>query len=435
MDTWQAAQSWLLFTGVVGSLGAYYYYSQHGAGTAANPRLDRRRVEQEARGRKQTSERIDREAKKGSDGKDTIKKRKVHKKESAPVQPTPEVPVQQGGREEKEDMSNRHFAEQMAKARKGADLSAPKNKENRVKTVKQGSVMDTPGLSSGSSQAGADGDDDMSPAASPALPAGDVSDMLEPTAKGPSTLRLTAPAQPQKQKISRQAKEEEMETKKQRQNRMKKEQQRVEREGEEKARKALEEKQRRAAREARGEPAKNGVPVSKPPTNNAWTAPKGDTAPATNANGNGNTNGPLLDTFDAESTASSNGGPEPSTAATSTTEAEANDRDHDKLSEEEQVARAVQQSSDESGWTTAAPKKKKKLEEKKTQPTTTTTTGTTGTAAEASGNSTPVEPIAAAKKSAAPGASKPVVNGGAAPNGFSALNDHGDASDPASWDP
>ncbi|TKA43703.1 hypothetical protein B0A55_13695 [Friedmanniomyces simplex] len=433
MDTWQAAQSWLLFTGVVGSLGAYYYYSQHGAGTVANPRVDRRRVEQEARGRKQTSERVDRDTKDGSkegpDGKDTIKKRKVHKQESAPVQPTPEVPVQQGVREEKEDMSNRHFAEQMAKARKGANLSAPKNKENRVKTVKQGSAMDTPGLSSGSSQAGADGDDDMSPAASPALPAGDVSDMLEPTAKGPSTLRLTAPAQPQKQKIARQAKEEEVETKKQRQNRMKKEQQRVEREGEEKARKALEEKQRRAAREARGEPAKNGVPASKPPTKNAWTAPKSDTAPATN--GNGNTNGPLLDTFDAESTASSNGGPEPSTAATSTTEVEANDRDHDKLSEEEQVARAVQQSSDESGWTTAAPKKKKKQEEKKMP----TTTMTTGTAAEVSGNSTPVEPIAAAKKPAAPAVSKPVVNGGAAPNGFSALNDHGDASDPASWDP
>ncbi|KAK1090335.1 hypothetical protein LTR48_008485, partial [Friedmanniomyces endolithicus] len=138
-------------------------------------------------------------------------------------------------------------------------------------------------------------------------------------------------------------------------------------------------------------------------------------------NGNGPTNGPLLDTFDAESTASSNGGPEPSTAATSTTEAEANDRDHDKLSEEEQVAMAVKQSEDESGWTTAAPKKKKQEKKKP------------AAAAEASGNSTPVEATAVAKK-AAPAVSKPAVNG-SVPSGFLALNDHGDASDPASWDP
>ncbi|KAK0931715.1 hypothetical protein LTR29_016191 [Friedmanniomyces endolithicus] len=408
MDTWQAAQSWILFTGVVGSLGAYYYYSQCGTGSAAKPRLERRAIAADSRGRKQSVERVDRDtkgnSKKTADGKDQGKKRKVAKPEPVQSQPAPEIIVQQDGREEKEDMSNKKFAEQMSKARKGADFSGPKGKENRIKT------------------AGVDADDDMSPAASPALPAGDVSDMLEPTAKGPSVLRLTAPSQPAKPKVVRHSKEEEVETKKQRQNRMKKEQQRAERGEDEKARKALEEKQRRTAREARGEPAKNGIPVSKPPTNNAWTGPKPTTSEATPAvNGNGPTNGPLLDTFDAESTASSNGGPEPSTAATSTTEAEANDRDHDKLSEEEQVAMAVKQSEDESGWTTAAPKKKKQEKKKP------------AAAAEASGNSTPVEATAVAKK-AAPAVSKPAVNG-SVPSGFLALNDHGDASDPASWDP
>ncbi|KAK0869964.1 hypothetical protein LTS02_002738 [Friedmanniomyces endolithicus] len=426
MDTWQAAQSWILFTGVVGSLGAYYYYSQRGTGSAAKPRLERRAIAADSRGRKQSFERVDRDtkgnSKKTADGKNQGKKRKVAKPEPVQSQPAPEIIVQQDGREEKEDMSNKKFAEQMSKARKGADFSGPKGKENRIKTVKQRSAMDAPVLSSGSSQAGVDADDDMSPAASPALPAGDASDMLEPTAKGTSVLRLTAPSQPAKPKVVRQSKEEEVETKKQRQNRMKKEQQRAERGEDEKARKALEEKQRRAAREARGEPAKNGIPVSKPPTNNAWTGPKPTTSEATPAvNGNGPTNGPLLDTFDAESTASSNGGPEPSTAATSTTEAEANDRDHDKLSEEDQVAMAVKQSEDESGWTTAAPKKKKQEKKKP------------AAAAEASGNSTPVEATAVAKK-AAPAVSKPAVNG-SVPSGFLTLNDQGDASDPASWDP
>ena len=425
MDTWQAAQSWILFTGVVGSLGAYYYYSQHGTGSAAKPRLERRALAADSRGGKQSVERVDRDTKghtkKAADGKDQGKKRKVAKPEPVQTQPTPEIVVQKDGREEKEDMSNRKFAEQMSKARKGADFSGTKNKENRIKTVKQRSAMDNPMLSSGSSQAGVDADDDMSPAPSPALPAGDVSDMLEPTAKGPSVLRLTASAQPAKPKVARQPKEEEIETKKQRQNKAKKEQQRAERGEDEKARKALEEKQRRTAREARGEPAKNGVPVSKPPANNAWTEPKPNKSEATPAvNSNGTASGPLLDTFDAESSASSNGGPEPSTAATSTTEAEANDRDHDKLSEEELVAIAVKQSEDESGWTTAAPKKKKQEKKKPA-------------AAEASGNSTAAEPTSVAKK-AAPAVSKSTVNGGA-PSGFLALNDHGDASDPASWDP
>ncbi|KAK5738708.1 hypothetical protein LTR17_005841 [Elasticomyces elasticus] len=410
MDTWQAAQSWLLFSGVAGCLGAYYYYSQHGGASA--PRLDRRRVEQEARGR---TERAERDLKPASKkGTDATKKRKAPKPETAQTQPTPEVVVQQDVREEKEDMSNRHFAEQMSKARKGADLNAPKNKENRVKTVKQGSAMNTPAISSGSSQTGGDADDDMSPAGSPALPAGDVSDMLEPATKGPTTLRLTAPAQPQKPKMAKQTKQQEVETKKQRQNKEKKAEQQRQREVEERERKVLENNQRKSAREARGEPAKNGIPVSKPPANNAWTAPKAQgEAPTTN----GHTNGPLLDTFDAESTASSNGGPEPSTAATSTTEAEAIDRDHDKLSEEEQMAMAVKQSEDESGWTTAAPKKK--LSKKKP------------TNDEATGTSTPVEAAPVVK--AAPAVSKPTFNG--TPSGFLALNDHGDASDPSSWDP
>jgi hypothetical protein len=264
--------------------------------------------------------------------------------------------VVQANEPEEMDMSTKQWAEQMLQARKGQDLTSTKNKEQRVKTVKQRSAVNTPNLSSGSSQA----DDDASPARSPELKAGDVSDMLEPVASGPSVLRVTAPSKPQKEKVVRQKKEEDVETKKQRQNRQKAEERKLQQEADERARKILEEKQRRAAREARGEPARNGMQTSKPPTTNAWTAKPANgtpTPPATNVSHTA----PLLDTFDVESNSSSNGGLEASTAATSTTSGGRKSWDLELPSEEDQLAQAMRQSEDESGWTTVAqPKKQKK---------------------------------------------------------------------------
>ncbi|KAK3672600.1 hypothetical protein LTR78_007412 [Recurvomyces mirabilis] len=416
MDAWQSAQSWIGFSGVVGALAAYYYYSQqHKAprrGSIAG--LPGKRLEQETRNKK--VERDTQPAKHGG-AKDASKKRKAPKKVPAPVQETPAVVIQSPERDDKEEMSNRQFAEQMAKARKGANLSAPKGKEQRQRTVKQGSAQDTPVTSSTSSQDEADADDDSLPSDTPANNAGDVSDMLEPVAKGPSTLRLTASNQPEKQRAVRQQKQEEVETKKQRQNRQKKEQQRVEREAEEKDRKVLEEKQRRAAREARGEPAKNGLGASKAPTSSAWTPSKSAQQNGETVNGNGHANGPLLDTFDAESTASSTGGMEASTAATSTTDAEPTEREFPsgKLSEDQQMAIAMKQSEDESGWTTVALPQKKKGKK-------------------ASGESTPVESSAPAVKPVQKTVPKSAANGKPA-GGFAALSFEGDNEESASWDP
>ena len=99
---------------------------------------------------------------------------------------------------DEDDMNTRKWAEGMMQTQKGYDIAVTNGKEARVKTVKQSSALHTPALSSGSSQAGGEADDDLSPAVSPALNAGDVSDMLEAKASGPSTLRLTAPTKPQK---------------------------------------------------------------------------------------------------------------------------------------------------------------------------------------------------------------------------------------------
>jgi hypothetical protein len=415
MDGWQVAQNYLGFAFLAGGIGGYYYYTTkrtQPAPTAASKRRstndfkakpDRRPSVQQREGAQPVA--LSEKQEKQSDASSS-KKKKAAKKQTQPqqkskVEPTPEVVVQDDKPERESDISVAQFAQQMTQARQGSKLAAPKSKENRVKTVKQGKARDTPIFSSESSQAGGDtgaeADDDFSP--SPALNSGDVSDMLEPTASGPSSIRLTAPLNPQKQRAPKQAKEEIVESKKARQNRKKVEERRIQREAEEKERKALEERQRRTAREARNEPAKNGIPVARAPASNSWNA-----APTTaGAAVNGASNGALLDTFDAESTGSSTGGLENSTAATSTTE-------------DAQVAQAVRESEDESGWTTVSVAKK--------QP---------KARAESSGEATPVEqpqPKAKAKANA-PLPPKPSTFANVSkPTGFAAL----DVDDPSNWD-
>ncbi|KAK5168081.1 uncharacterized protein LTR77_006649 [Saxophila tyrrhenica] len=424
MDTYQVALSWGLFGAAAVGCAFYYWPNDQ---TGASKRRDstdntsrRRKNEQDVRNRlsKNASD-VDvgsssaaESARQG--GNAPARKRKVQTKEPTQTSETPAVVVSADEPEEV-DMNTREFAEQMAQNRKGTNISSSQRKDNRVKTVKQSSALNTPDLSSGSSQAGAEADDDLSPAVSPSLNAGDVADMLEPVAPGPSTLRVTAPTKPQKEKAQKQSKEQVVESKKQRQNRQKVEAQRIQREEDEKQRKALEERQRRAAREARGEPARNGMPASKPPAKSAWvasTAPTSSNATTPAATEN---NAPLLDTFDAESTSSSNGGPALSTAATSTT---SNGPINGAVSEEDQLAQAMRQSEDESGWTTVAqPKKQKKKA--------------------VDGDSNTVEqPVLTDKTNAAP--PKPAVNG--KPKGFQALEVEyeqradADPSDASNWD-
>jgi hypothetical protein len=372
MDGWQVAQNYLGFAVLAGGFGGYYYYttkrSQPAAAAAGTRRRSTndfkdkpdRRMSVQQRESAQPSAAVSVQQEKQPDATGSKKKKAAKKQQQQQQQPkapapapAPEVVVHEDKPEKESDLSNAQFAAQMMQARQGAKLAAPKGKENRVKTVKQNSARDAPVLSSGSSQTGAEADDDLSPAASPALNSGDVSDMLEAKSSGPTSIRLTAPINPQKQRAPKQAKEEVVESKKARQNRKKVEERRIQREAEEKERKALEERQRRSAREARGEPAKNGVPVARAPANNRWEE-KNTSAAATV---NGASNAPLLDTFDAESTGSSNGGLEASSAATSTTDANPSQYGN----EDAQVAKAMKESEDESGWTTVSvPKKQQK---------------------------------------------------------------------------
>ena len=349
MEPWQ---SWAV--ALIGAAAVYYYYFQHGKPVAnrtrsasvsdfvaPQPKAARRRDSTKPKPKSEATKATgvtlpelsvqsgDDSTTKVSDGS---KKRKAGKKQSAApapsLTPAPAPKRQELGDDVAQEEDNKAWAQQLASLKKGTSLAPPNRTDSRNKTVKQSSKT----FSSASSNA-ADADDDLTPSMSPSLAAGDVSDMLEPAAAGPSVLRLTGSNKPTKANQPRQAPVQQEETKKQRQNRQKVEARRLEREAEEKERQTLLETQRRTAREARGEPAKNGIP-SQAPTSSAWAADIAKRvvqAPAVAVTGE---QAPLLDTFDQSAS-----------------------------NEEEQLRLAKQISQDDSGWATV-PKGKKQQKKK-----------------------------------------------------------------------
>ena len=226
---------------------------------------------------------------------------------------------------EDDQMDNREFAKQLASLKAGTSLLKSAGKSEIKKSRKSGKqneslptatndkLAEPAGgagsheMSTTSSTTGADADDDLSPAASPALAAaqatkhaGDIRDMLEVPAKGPSVLRLVQPTQPQVERESKPKKSApEPETKKQKQRRRKNEEAKAAHEKAEKERRVLMEKQRRTAREAEGRPAKNGIGVSNPLVPNAWKKPSEGEALAIESKGATiDGGGSLLDTFE-----------------------------------------------------------------------------------------------------------------------------------------
>ena len=309
---------------------------------------------------------------------------------------------------EDDGMDNKEFAKQLSSLKSGISLQKPvKNSEVKKgrKSGKQNESLSHPPngkatmpvggassheMSTASSTTGADADDDLSPTRSSVFGAtedikhaGDVADMLEAPAKGPSVLRLTQPAQPQPE---RQPKGKQVipepETKKQRQNRQKNEEKKAAREEAEKQRRVLMEKQRRMAREAEGRPAKNGLGLSKPPTSSAWTKPAEGAAPvvapAATASGS---HLPLLDTFDEPVKTT------PKTEVNGTT-ATQKTLNNDMPSEEEQLRMLGEM--DDNGWNTV--EKGGKSKKRKNFPPSDQVSETEGSKAESSvaGNSSDI---------------------------------------------
>lgn len=258
------------------------------------------------------------------------------------------------------DESTRQFAERMRQARQGVNVNKTDRGEARVKTVKaKGSQISSPGLLSGSSRAE---DDHWAPAASSStLKSSGIDDMLEKAAPGPSSLRITAPTQPTKEKVNRPKKEEVVETKKQRQNRKKREERQAADAESRAVQRKLEEQQRRTARIARNEPAKNepaknGVAAAPTPLDNPWGESNAHAETQVLASSN---QGQLLDTFDVESNSSSNAGEVNSTAATSTTD----QAPSSTMIEDGDFQKIIEESNIEDGWTDVKTSKKSRKQQ------------------------------------------------------------------------
>ncbi len=323
------------------------------------------------------------------DGIESTKKRKGGKQmnERAAVSSAVDAPAApkdyHDGNEEEEGMDNREFAKQLSGLKTGTSLAPPARKGPSKKALKQSrangvpqessppsvpegsGVLNSQSISTTSSTTGADADDDLSPALSPALQAsstgrtstsGDVSDMLEAPAAGPSVLRLTDSREFRQVKKAKQQKSAEVqETKKQRQNRQKAEEKKLAREQQEKERRVLLEKQLRTAREAEGSPARNGTAAPKPPATNAWAAQSKQTneQPLSTSHDDTANDAPLLDTFDKTETSGKDNAP-----ASHLADARPKAWERDLPSEEEQLKMIDEMNDD--GWNTVSKGRKAK---------------------------------------------------------------------------
>jgi hypothetical protein len=232
------------------------------------------------------------------------------------------APIKQAAVASQEDseMSNKDFAQQLAKAQAGTGLEPAKpkgtsKKERRAakKTLQaQQSGQETSSLSTetSSTTGGQDADDDFSPVGSPSTGpvstaptsrADDVSDMLEAPAAKPTTLRLTDI----KEKVKSLPKSvtkafEPVLTKKQRQRQAKQAEERALKAESDRLHDAKKQQQLRSARTAAG--TSNQVKSdSFTAKQNAWHAGAPTTAKP-QADSSEVANAPLLDTFEKEDT-------------------------------------------------------------------------------------------------------------------------------------
>ncbi|KAI9839885.1 MAG: hypothetical protein M1819_000077 [Sarea resinae] len=280
-----------------------------------------------------------------------------------------------------EGIDNKEFARQLSGIKAGTSLAPPASAGSGKKAARSvrtsalskvrseesfnegnSKITSTPlDVSTTSSTTGADADDDLSPAASPALGAVssdsaharlDVSDMLEAQNAGPSVLRLTESTRPISAKQAQHQRPSQVpETKKQRQNRRKAEEKKLLRQEDEKERRVLLEKQLRTAREAEGRPAKNGLAPSSTPTTSAWAAQARVADDNVSATAGTPTAGhsPLLDTFDHDEGNSTSANDLASNGTSATTVSNAWERD---LPSEEDQMRMLTEINQEAGWNT-----------------------------------------------------------------------------------
>jgi hypothetical protein len=429
MEDWAVLQNWAVFVPIVAGLTAYYYWPR--AATSIQTKVQPvQAVNNIVKSEKGPAPK----QKKASTTKTPTSKVAASKEKPAPS--AKEKPASHANETKAKDKVDskveqdvvsveeeaddslreaREFAKRMTEARQGVEVKSNDIKGGRVKTVKQSSAISADNLKASTAHAES-ADEEESQEVSTTRDAGSVADMLEPSAPAPTTLRITPSEKPSRangQSKQQKDKNSDAPSKKARQNERKKEEQRLQREEDEKIRKALEEKQRRTAREARGEAAKNGIPVpAKAPASNSWTATPSATPSAEQGS---QTNIALLDTFDEASSSTAKNGI--STTSRSDTDAQQPRSQANNGSQANTTSNTVDEQLDDAAWTTAGSKRKQKKSH---------------VAAEKA-NDVPVLP-----KPVNPAVAKPTTNG--KPIGFQALTDEYeqrtdvDANDASNWD-
>lgn len=202
---------------------------------------------------------------------------------------------------EDEDVNDKEFAQQLAKAQTGTKLqksgSQPVSGKSRGAEKSQSKQTQPADPSSGASSTAAQDADDELPTTSdrqgPAAKAGDVSDMLEAPAAKPTTLRLTGISDESKPKKAAAKSFEPVMTKKQRQQQAKKEELRRMREESDRIHEGKKQEQLRRARMADGTSNQTKANNFGGSTTNAWQSKNKDAVKAAPAE-----SVPLLDTFD-----------------------------------------------------------------------------------------------------------------------------------------
>ncbi|MCJ1368327.1 hypothetical protein MMC16_007469 [Acarospora aff. strigata] len=409
MEPWQ---SWLIV--ILASITAWFYYTKQSGSSKrsfkytpifedAKGRPSRRRENVKAKQPRVSN----RSAASGSDtpvlvsaatsGSPSTTIKQLRKRKTGNKPPEPAVVssavepsgtgVDTSGTHVSEAMDNKEFAKQLSSLKTGTNLAPPaptrsnknptrSNKKSKKKShveaksnnnAEWNNASSSQVTSTTSSSGGMDADDDLSLSNSPAFGAtstdrarktGDISDMLEAPAAGPSVLRLTDPNQKAPQKQPKQQKTFQVqETKKQRQNRQKTDTKKVAREQAEKERRILLEKQLRTAREAEGRPAKDGTASSKAPITSAWTTPvqptsSHDPVPAVTQTTYA---GPLLDTFDNDNSAKA----QIKESGRSDIAEAAKAWERDLPSEEDQM-RMIKEMNGDDGWKTVEKRRKRK---------------------------------------------------------------------------
>ncbi|TVY27350.1 hypothetical protein LHYA1_G003001 [Lachnellula hyalina] len=301
--------------------GAYWYYHSNSSKNRRLPAVKGANKQVESRNPKVKKPKQEGGLSSGDqEVKSGVKSQKKKTQVSKVEREVESIPRPQATKDDGRDdeIDNKEFARQLASLKTGTIMAPKSQATSKQKSVKQSRAQEKLPVETSSDNAtapssanGGDADDDQSPLNSPELSAtsmasavtnGDVSDMLEKAAAGPSVLKITessAPSRPKKAKPVTTF--EAVETKKQRQNRKKAEAKKLAREEDEKERQVTLEQQRRTARIAEGRAAKDGssFTATKAPTESAWIA-----SPASGANGSkaANTSVDLLDTYEPSKT-------------------------------------------------------------------------------------------------------------------------------------